>query len=134
MHETNCQITIDLTSKQIAQSGEIAIRELVLVTLINGTGAVAADLVLNILDDAGVVMATCNSFAAVGATFVDTLDMSGALLAGKFTGDAADMFHRFALQVFSNESGAQSLLVSDEIRVMNNPFSAAVQAQVVTSA
>jgi hypothetical protein len=131
---TNCQITVDLTTKKVTTSGDMSVRELALVTLLGASAAAAAGLILRILDDNRVELASCVSFAADGSTFVGTLDLSGALLAGAFAGDSPVQKHRFNLQVWSNESGAQSLLVGEDIQIMNNPLTAAIQAGTLTEA
>ena len=128
-----CTITVNLTRKTVSYSGVMSIRERVAVTITGATGSTIAGLILRLLKpDDHAEMAACESFAASGDDFVGTLDLSDAALASEFADDMANKVRSFVLQVWSE--GDNSSVVTDRVYVMNNPLTAAIQAETLTPA
>lgn len=122
MANTPLGITVDVTSKEITIVGEIAIREQVDVTITNLGTTTAANLTLRIKDRTGTTMAVEAGFTASGATAIGVLDLATTELVAYFASMGARATRTFKIGIWDNVTN--DLLANDNIRLMNNPFTA----------
>lgn len=126
-------ITVNLADKTATYSGDMCIRDSVQVVLIGATASDVAGIIMRILKpDDCVEMAKCDSFSADGDNFEGNIDLSGAALMAEFTNDEPRKFRSFMLQVWNNTASNQSLLINERIYIMNNVFTASVEAGTIT--
>ena len=119
-NNTPLTLTVTTGTKKLVQNTTPGIRETLDVTIVNLGQSTAANLVLNIQDSAGNIMATAEAFAASGDNALGIVDLNTQELVDAFVGIYRRQTKSFVISIYDTDRNNE--LAIDDIVIVNNPY------------
>ena len=117
---TPVTLTVTVATKKLAVTNTPGLYETVDLTIVNLGESTAANLVLNIQDSGGNIMATAEDFAASGDDAIGVLDLNTQELVDYFENAFTRQEKPFVISIYDTDRN--NLLAIDNISIVNNPY------------
>ena len=113
-------LTIDLTTKEVSTTGQIAIREDVTVKIYGANAVTTYDVIELGLLKGGTLLASLDTFTDETTYFQGTLSLSTEELVELFGNKSGRTTYNLELTLW--DTNENRLLINDHLEVMNNPY------------